>query len=102
MCQSAGYIITKEAAARILSENKPIFIPADAWWYYKDRVDLRGIIPPLTLIRQDVSLDSTIQNFNRSEFTKGTFFSLLIYGFKTRSLLGRTLVKIAKKILRRV
>jgi len=101
MCQSAGYVVTKEAAARIRTINRPVFIPADSWGHYRNMIGFRGIIPTLTLIRQNVSFQCTTQDYQRSEFTPSTRLSLLIYAFKTRSLLGRALVKVAKRILRR-
>lgn len=102
MCQAAGYVITKEAAQKILDINFPVYVPADSWGQYVGKIDFRGIIPSLTLIKQNVSFGSTtIENHTRTEFTKSTPLSLLIYAFKTRNPLGRCMVKTAKKILRR-
>lgn len=101
MCQSAGYVIAREAAARIRQINYPVYVPADSWGQYVGIVNFRGVIPTLTLIKQDVSFECTTQAYQRSEFTPSTRLSLLVYAFKTRSLLGRTLVKVAKRILRR-
>lgn len=101
MCQSAGYVITKEAAAKIRSINSPVYVPADSWGQYVGIVNFRGVIPTLTLIKQDVSFACTTQDYQRSEFTPSTRLSLLIYAFKTRSWLGRNLKEVAKKILRR-
>lgn len=102
MCQSAGYVITKEAAEKIGHMNSPVYVPADSWGQYVGLVNFRGVIPTLTLIKQDVSFECTTQAYQRSEFTPSTPVSLLIYAFKTRSLIGRTLVRVAKRILRRV
>lgn len=99
--QGAGYIITREAGKMILSINMPVYVPADSWGQYEGKINFRGIIPTLTLIKQNVSFQCTTQDYQRSEFTPSTRLSLLIYAFKTRSLLGRTLVKVAKRILRR-
>lgn len=101
MCQSAGYVITREAAAKISSINNPVYVPADSWGQYVGIVNFRGVIPTLTLIKQDVSFECTTQDYQRSEFTPSTRLSLLIYAFKTRSWLGRRLVRLAKMILRR-
>lgn len=101
MCQSAGYVITREAAARIKAINSPVYVPADSWGQYVGIVNFRGIVPTLTLVKQNVSFECTTQDYQRSEFTPSTRLSLLIYAFKTRSWLGRRLVRIAKKILRR-
>jgi glycosyl transferase family 25 len=99
--QSAGYIITKEAARKIREINRPVFTPADSWGLYRHIINFRGVIPTLTLVRQNVSFACTTQDYQRSEFTPYTPINLLIYAFKTRSMVGRSMVRIAKKILRR-
>ncbi len=99
MCQSAGYIITKEAAARILSVNFPVYVPADSWGQYRKTIHFLGLIPTLTLIKQNVNFACTTQAFQRSEFTPSTAFSLLLYSFKTRWRLGRALVAAAKRLI---
>jgi glycosyl transferase family 25 len=101
MCQSAGYIITREAAAKIRLINRPVHVPADSWGQYRGQINFRGIIPTLTLVKQNVSFECTTQDYQRSEFTPSTPLSLLVYAFKTRSRLGRFMVRTAKKILRR-
>jgi glycosyl transferase family 25 len=99
--QAAGYIITREAADKILRINRPVYVPADSWGQYVGKINFLGVVPTLTLVRQNVAFECTTQDFQRSEFTPSNPLSLLIYAFKTRSLLGRTLVRIAKRILRR-
>jgi len=101
MCQSAGYIITREAATKIRTINRPVHVPADSWGLYRHAINFRGIIPTLTLVKQNVSFECTTQDYQRSEFTPSTPLSLLVYAFKTRSRLGRFMVRSAKKILRR-
>ena len=34
MCQSAGYVITQEAARKIKKTNFPVYVPADSWGQY--------------------------------------------------------------------
>jgi glycosyl transferase family 25 len=101
MSQAAGYVIGRKAAASIRSVNRPVYVPADSWGQYLGQVDFRGVIPTLTLIRQDVSFECTTQDYQRSEFTPSTRFGLLRYAFKTRSSLGRFLVRTAKRMLGR-
>ena len=101
MCQSAGYVVTREAAEKIAAINRPVYVPADSWGQYVGIVRFRGVVPTLSLIKQDVSFECTTQDYQRSEFTPSTPLSLLIYAFKTRSALGRFLVRTAKRILRR-
>ena len=100
MCQSAGYIITREAAEKIRAINRPVFIPADSWGQYRHMINFRGIVPTLTLIKQNVSFECTTQDFQRSENSPSTPSGLLVYAFKTRSTIGRWMVRSAKKILR--
>lgn len=101
MCQSAGYVVTSEAARKIREINRPVYVPADSWGQYVGILNFRGVIPTLTLVKQNVSFACTTQDYQRSEFTPSTPLSLLVYAFKTRNPLGRFLVKVAKRILRR-
>jgi len=100
ICQSAGYIVGREAAARIRSINRPVYVPADSWGQYRRIVNFRGLIPTLTLVKQNVSFGSTTQDYQRSENTPSSPAGLLIYAFKTRSAIGRLSVRLAKKLLR--
>jgi glycosyl transferase, family 25 len=100
MCQSAGYVITREAAEKIRTINRPVFIPADSWGQYRHIINFRGIVPTLTLVKQNVSFECTTQDFQRSENSPSTPIGLLVYAFKTRSAIGRWMVRSAKKILR--
>ncbi len=101
ICQAAGYVITREAARTIRKMNRPVYVPADSWGQYRHVINFRGVVPTLSLVKQNVSFLSTTQNYQRSEFTPSTPLSLLVYAFKTRTWLGRTLVRVAKKLLRR-
>jgi glycosyl transferase family 25 len=101
MSQAAGYAITGEAARKIRSINRPVFVPADSWGQYVGAIRFLGVVPTLTLIRQNTSFECTTQDYQRKEFTRRTPFSMLFYAFKTRSWPGRLLVRAAKRLLKR-
>jgi len=101
MCQSAGYVITREAADKILAKNDPVYVPADSWGQYVREINFRGIVPTLSLVRQNVAFECTTQDYQRSEFTPSTPASLVVYWFKTRTAPGRFLMRTAKRLLRR-
>lgn len=98
MAQTAGYIITKEAAQKIISINFPVYVPADSWGQYTKVINFRGIIPSKTLIHQALEFDSTITEKTRNTNGKSTTFSLLFYAFYTRCPFGRFLKNVYKKI----
>jgi glycosyl transferase, family 25 len=101
MSQAAGYIIGKDAARKIRSINKPVFVPADSWGQYVGQIEFRGVIPTLTLVRQDISFECRTQDYQRTAFTRRKPISMLLYAFRTRSWAGRHLVKLAKRIVRK-
>lgn len=101
MSQAAGYLITRAAAEKIRNKNRPVYVPADSWGQFVNDIDFWGVRPTLTLISQNTEFDCTTQDYNRSEFTPSTPYSLIKYWFKTRTALGRFMVRTAKKILRR-
>jgi glycosyl transferase, family 25 len=99
--QAAGYVVTREAARKIRTINRPVYVPADSWGQYRGMINFRSVVPTLSLVRQNVAFECTTQDYQRSEFTPSTRLGLLIYAFKTRSTLGRFLVRSAKRVLRR-
>ncbi|MDP3130054.1 MAG: glycosyltransferase family 25 protein, partial [Bacillota bacterium] len=69
--QTAGYVVTKEAAEAMRGVNVPVKFPADSWGYYRGSVRMRAVVPSMKLIRQDVGLGSTTQaSGTRREFTR--------------------------------
>lgn len=98
MCQTAGYIVTLEAAKKMYTINFPVFAPADSWEAYVKVINFRGIIPSRTIISQDMSFDSTIVNGTRNTSGKKTARGLLFYAFYTRTAFGRFLKEVYKKI----
>ncbi len=102
-CQSAGYIISQGAAENMKDKNIPVKFPADNWGYYAGLVRFKGVIPSLTLIRQNVGLGSTITQDNvRREFSPYSMKDLLWNGFKVYTPIGRFLKRKAKKMLGKI
>jgi glycosyl transferase family 25 len=97
--QSAGYIVTRDAARAMKDVNIPVHFPADNWGNYAGLVRFKGVVPTLTLIRQQVSLGSTIAAGDRKEFTPYSIKDLLWNSFKTYTPVGRHLKRAAKKFL---
>ncbi len=97
MAQAAGYVITKEAAEKILSINFPVYIPADSWGRYRKVIDFRGVTPSKSLVHQNMELESSIITGVRNTASHSTIFSLLFYNFYTQWALGRFLKRIYQK-----
>lgn len=97
MAQTPGYIITKEAAEKILSINFPVYIPADSWGRYRKIIEFRGVTPTQTLVHQNMSIESSIISGIRNTASRSTVVSLLFYNFYTQWAIGRFLKKIYKK-----
>lgn len=100
ICQTAGYIITKEAAKIILDFNFPVKVPADSWGYYEKKINFYGVIPSRSLIKQNYELESSIVNGIRHTEKKSTVFSLLFYRFYTRNPIGILLKSMYKRIFK--
>jgi glycosyl transferase family 25 len=99
--QSAGYVVTLEAAKAMSGFNVPVRFPADNWGYYRGRVRFLGVRPSLTLIRQENSFGSTINaGGKRREFMPYSIKDLLWNDFKTYNPIGRALKNLAKSLLR--
>lgn len=101
MAQTPGYLITKEAAAKILEINFPVYIPADSWGRYRKIIDFRGVTPTQTLVHQDMSLDSSIVAGIRNTAGRSTVKSLLFYNFYTQWAVGRFMKKIYQLTLKK-
>ena len=100
--QAAGYIVTAKAAAAMSKVNIPVRFPADNWGYYRRLVRFRGVVPTLTLIRQNTSLNSqTTEKGTRQAFHPYSIWTYLWYGFKVYTPIGRLLKHTVKKILGR-
>ena len=97
MAQTPGYIITREAAEKILSINFPVYIPADSWGRYRKIIDFRGVTPTKTLVHQNMELESSIISGVRNTASRSTVPSLLFYNFYTQWPIGRFLKKIYQK-----
>lgn len=97
IAQTAGYIITKEAAKKILNINFPIFTPADCWKPYMKIIDFRGVIPSQTIVHQNMNFESSVITGIRNTACRSTIAKLLFYNFYTQWALGRFLKKIYQK-----
>ncbi len=102
MAQTPGYIITKEAAEKILSINFPVYIPADSWGRYKKIIDFRGVTPTQTLVHQNMDFESSIVNGTRNTISRSTVASLLFYNFYSHWALGRFLKRIYQLTLKKL
>jgi glycosyl transferase family 25 len=101
-CQTAGYIVTNKAAHAIKERNIPVKFPADNWADYIGLVRYRGIVPTMSLIRQNVRLGSTItDNATRHEFTSYSVKDLLWNHFKNFTKTGKMLKHVTKRLLGR-
>ena len=110
---ACGYIVTLDAAKIMQDYNKPVYFPADAWGYYLNKVNFYGIIPTLTLITQNVSdFYSTIQSDGIGIYkgkkessalqtsTKFVPHRMLMYHFKTKTILGRFIASVLRPFYR--
>lgn len=102
IAQTAGYVISLEAARRIANVNRPVFFPADSWGYYLRHVDFKAIVPSMSLVRQDTRFESVIQQRKRTEFKPNTAFDLWFYGLRTYNPVGRWLFSRVKKIYKSI
>ncbi len=99
---AAGYIVTYKAALAMKDLNIPVHFPADNWGYYRDLVCYRGVIPTLTLIRQDLSFGSKVAiDGKRQNIHRYSIFEMLWNSFKIYTPIGRFLKHFVKKILGR-
>jgi len=89
VAQAAGYVVTLEAARRMMDANIPVHVPADAWGFYKGLANFRGVTPTLTLIQQKVDFGSTTMEGVRPAFRRHNLFLILGYGFFMYTGLGR-------------
>lgn len=102
MAQAAGYIISHRAAQEIVHINVPVYFPADNWFHYEKYITLQGVIPSMTLIRQNTEFESaTLDSKKKRNFEKHTLYKMALFVFKNYTGFGRFLVKLVKKILKR-
>lgn len=98
VAQAAGYVVTLEAARRMMGANVPVHVPADAWGFYKGLVRFRGVTPTLTLVRQRVDFGSTtLAGGARAEFRRFNLLVLLAYGFFMYTGMGKAMRRALKK-----
>jgi glycosyl transferase family 25 len=98
VAQAAGYVITLEAARKVMDANIPVHVPADAWGFYKGLVRFRGVTPTLTLVRQRVDFGSTtLSGGARVEFRRHNLFIMLAYGFFMYTAVGKAMRRALKK-----
>ncbi len=99
IAQTAGYIITKQAAELIKDINKPVSFPADSWGHYIGKVAFKGIIPSQTLIHQNIDIESQTQtNGKVHSEKKHTAIDFILWAFATETTFGRFLTRIYKKL----
>lgn len=99
--QAAGYVVTAKAADAMQSVNIPVHFPADNWGYYKGLVHFVGVVPSLTLIRQNTSFYSQTAQGERVLSHRNSILTYLWYGFKVYTPVGRFLKHKAKRFLGR-
>ncbi len=97
VAQSAGYVVTLEAARSLQDANIPVYVPADGWGFYKGLVRFRGVTPTLTLITQKVDFGSTIYEGTRLAFKRNNLILMLGYGFFMYTAIGRAMRRSLKK-----
>ena len=98
IAQTAGYIITKQAANAIKDINVPIAFPADSWGHYKKYVTFKGVIPSQTLIRQNINLESQTQSNGKIHSEKKhNAFDFILWAILTETLPGKLFTNIYKK-----
>jgi len=95
--QSVGYVISLDAAKAIAKANVPVKFPADSWGYYRGLVKFRGVLPTLSVVRQNTSFQSsTVSAGVRSDFVPYSKTDLLLHGFLTYTYPGRWCKRIIK------
>ena len=95
IAQTAGYLISFEAALAIRHINFPVYFPADNWWHYMKTVSFSALIPSQTLIHQNETFDSsTLDMPVKRSFKKNSIFTYIKHGFLTYTFLGRVIYKI--------
>ena len=95
--QAAGYVVSLEAARRIMDANIPVAFPADNWGFYRGLVAFRGVTPTLTLVRQRVEFGSTTTRGVRPAFRRHNIVMLLGYGFFMFTGAGRRIRRFLKE-----
>lgn len=99
IAQTAGYLISFEAAQAIRNINFPVYFPADNWWHYMKVISFSGIIPSQTLIRQNENFYSSTEDVRiKRSFKKNSILTYIQHGFFTYTLLGRLIYKILHPI----
>lgn len=95
--QAVGYVISQDAAKAIAKANVPVKFPADSWGYYRNLVKFRGVLPTLSVVRQNTSFQSsTVSGGVRSDFVPYSKTDLLLHGFLTYTYPGRWCKRIIK------
>ena len=99
IAQTAGYLISFEAAKSIQDINFPVYFPADNWWHYMKVISFSGILPSQTLIRQNENFYSSTEDLRiKRSFKKNSILTYIKHGFFTYTLLGRLIYKILHPI----
>lgn len=99
--QAVGYVVSLDAAKAIAEKNIPVKFPADSWGHYRGLVEFKGILPTLSVVRQDTSFkSSTVPGGTRADFVPYSKTALLIHGFLTYTSLGRFCKKTIKRLTR--
>lgn len=97
--QSVGYVISLDAAKAIATVNVPVKFPADSWGHYRGLVKFKGVLPTLSVVRQNTSFQSTtLPGGVRPDFVPYPMTALLMHGFLTYTYLGRWCKKIIKRV----
>ncbi|WP_428768072.1 glycosyltransferase family 25 protein [Treponema sp. HNW] len=103
IAQTAGYLISFEAAKAIQNINRPAYFPADNWWHYMKAVSFSALIPSQTLIHQNETFDSsTLDMPVKRSFKKNGIYTYIKYVFFTYTYPGRLLYKILHPIYKKI
>jgi len=103
IAQTAGYLISFEAALAIRHINFPVYFPADSWGYYKKYAVFSAIIPSQACIRQsDDFLSSTEDIKTVRNFSDIKVWSFILHGFFTYNFLGRIIYRFFHPIYKKV
>lgn len=103
IAQTAGYLISYEAAQKIQNINRPVYFPADSWGYYKKYVHFSAVIPSQTCIRQSDGFFSSTEDIKTvRSFSDTTVWTFILHGFFTYNFFGRIIYRFFHPLYKKV
>lgn len=97
--QAVGYVVSLDAAKAIAETNVPVKFPADSWGHYRGFVEFKGVLPTLSVVRQNTSFkSSTVRGGVRSDFVPYSKTEMLMHGFLTYTYPGRFCKRVINRL----